>query len=258
MKRITRRLLIGLPLAFVGVLAVEALAAGRGEYAPDDPGFVVDAAARPAAGGATGAPLRLVMLGDSTVAGLGATSAEGSLAVQTAQRAADELGRDVHVTGLGVSGARTADVASDQVPQLVDGEYDVVVIVIGSNDVTHATPPWRFDDETRQMLTRAVEAGGGAPVVLGGIPLFGSATALAQPLRGVVDLYAKPLRRIQSAVAAQVDGVTFVDIAAEASPRFAGVPDAMSPDGFHPADKGYGFWADALAPAVTRLAATPR
>ena len=239
---------VGLPLAFVGLLAVEAMVAARREYAPDDPGYLVEATVTPASGTTSDvAPVEMVMLGDSTVAGLGAPTAEESLAVLTAQRVADELGRPVAVRGLGVSGARTADVLRDQIPDVENA--DVVVVVIGSNDVTHATAPWRFDDQTRAMLSEATSRTG-APVVLGGIPLFGSATALAQPLRGVVDLNARLLRRIQATVAGEVADVTFVNIARLASPRFRGVPEAMSEDGFHPGPVGYGFWADAIAPAV--------
>ena len=250
-RRLTVGAVVGLPLAFVGLLAVEAAIAARGEYEPSDPGYVVEATVDPASGDASAAaPLKLVMLGDSTVAGLGAPTEEQSLPVQTAQRVADLLGRRVEVRGLGVSGARTADVTAGQLPQVT--EADVVVIVIGSNDVTHGTPPWRFDDLTREMLVTATEQTD-APVVLGGIPLFGSATALAQPLRAVVGAYARPLRNLQARQVAAVDGVTFVNIAVEASPRFRGVPDAMSGDGFHPAPIGYGFWADALAPAIADL-----
>jgi lysophospholipase L1-like esterase len=49
--------------------------------------------------------------------------------------------------------------------------------------------------------------------------------------------------------------VVFVDLAEQASPRFLGVPEATSPDGFHPSPVGYGFWADALAPAVVEALA---
>lgn len=250
-RRVVAGVAVGVPLAFVGVVAVQALVATRGEYLPADVGYDVQARVAPAAGdadaGAT--PIRMAMLGDSTVAGVGSPTVDGSLVVQTAQRVADRTGRPVQAWGFGVSGARTADVRHEQAPQLEAGAFDVVVVVIGSNDTTHATPWWRFDDETRSMLA-SVRDQVGAPVVLGGIPLFGSATALGRPLRDIVDAYARPLRRAQRAAAAQVDGVTFVNIAVEASPRFRGVPDAMSSDGFHPAPVGYGFWADALAPAV--------
>lgn len=248
-----RRLAIGtaagLPLAFVALLAVEAVMATRGQYLPAHFGDRVDATVEPGDDQAAGTTLRMVMLGDSTVAGVGSPTAEQSLPVLTAQRVSDATGRRISVTGLGVSGARTAHVAREQIPLLGD-DVDVVVIVIGSNDTTHATPPWRFDDLTREMLAAAQDKAPGAVIVLGGVPLFGSADALAQPLRWVVDQYAKPLRSIQRRVADERD-VTFVNIAVEASPRFRGVPEAMSSDGFHPAPVGYGFWADALAAGIT-------
>lgn len=237
----------GLPLAFVALLGVEAAMATRGQYLPADFGDRVDATVEPT-GDVGSTTLRMVMLGDSTVAGVGSATTSETLPVLTAQRVADALGVGVRVTGLGVSGARTVDVAREQIPLLPD-DVDVVVIVIGSNDTTHATPPWRLDDQTREMIAAARGAAPDAQVVLGGVPLFGSATALAQPLRWVVDQYAKPLRRVQRRVAAEA-GITFVNIAVEASPRFRGVPDAMSSDGFHPAPTGYGFWADALAVGV--------
>lgn len=251
---------VGVPVAFVALLAVEAVMATRGQYLPAHFGDRVDATLQPAAGETTGSTLRMVMLGDSTVAGVGAPTAGGSLPVQTAQRVADATGRPVSVTGLGVSGARTLDVIEEQAV-LLDGDADVVVIVIGSNDTTHATPPWRIDDQTRQMIDAVRRNAPDAAVVLGGVPLFGSADALAQPLRWVVDQYAKVVRSAQQQVATEA-GITFVNIAVEASPRFRGVPEAMSSDGFHPAPVGYGFWADALAEGITRgatpPAATPR
>lgn len=247
---------VGVPVAFVAVLAVEAMMATRGEYLPAHFGDRVDATLQPAAPQATAGALRLVMLGDSTVAGVGAPTTDGSLPVLTAQRVADAIGRPVSVTGLGVSGARTLDVAQEQAV-LLDGDADVVVVVIGSNDTTHATPPWRIDDQTAEMIAAVGRNAPGASVVLGGVPLFGSADALAQPLRWVVDQYAKVVRRAQRQVAADA-GITFVNIAVEASPRFRGVPEAMSSDGFHPAPVGYGFWADALAAGITdALGATP-
>ena len=244
-------LAVGLPLAFVALLAVEVAIAGRREYF-ETPGYEVEGTLDPEGGG-TGQPLEMVMLGDSTVAGLGAETVEDSLVLQTAQRAAEAAGRPVHARGLGVSGARTADVRDEQLPQ-VDSDVDVIVIVIGSNDATHLTPFWSFDELTASMFAAARERAPDAAIVLGGIPLFGEARALDEPLRSVVDGYASVLRGVQRRTAEDTPGVTFVNIAVEASPRFVGVPDAMSRDGFHPAATGYGFWADALGPAVAEAA----
>ena len=95
----------------------------------------------------------------------------------------------------------------------------------------------------------------GAPVVFGGTPRFYGVGAFLQPLRAIVDGYAAVLRDDLQDVAARYPDLRFVDIAELASPRFLGVPDAMSSDEFHPSTIGYGFWADALAPAVVEVAA---
>lgn len=226
-------------LALLGVLGAQAMIA-RGRDYPFE-GFVrvsyrVDGAL-PA--------LRIAMLGDSTVAGVGVTQESDTLPAQTAQRVAQRTGRAVEVEGFGVSGAKTKEVMT-QLQQRDD--FAVVVVVIGSNDVTKLTPPWRFRAQTERMLD-ALEG----PTIVGGIPLFGGATAIPRPLRDVVRWYAGVLRRAQMQVVGQHPDALFVNIAELASPRFRGVADAMSSDGFHPAAVGYGFWADALAPAIVHV-----
>ncbi len=244
-----RRLVLtaaGAVLGLGALLGVEIVVAANREYLPTDPGYVVEATV----GQGSGEPVELVVLGDSTVAGVGSPTLDDALAIQVAERAAAELGRPVHVVGYGASGARTDDVRTEQVPQLLDAGVDVVLVVIGSNDVTHLTPWWQMDDRTAAALTAARQRAA-APVVLGGIPQFRTVPALDRPLRDLVGAYAGPLRDAQRAAVERLgEGYAFVDIAAEASPRFVGVPGAMSSDGFHPSEVGYGYWADALAPAV--------
>ena len=232
--------------ALVALIGVELVLLGRREYLPADPGYVVDATVEPAKG-ATGAPLRLAVLGDSTVAGVGSPTEDEALPVLIARRVAEATGRAVQVTGFGVSGARTATLVTDQLP-LVEGGFDAVVLVIGSNDATHATPWWTFRAGTAEILERAAALA--TAVVLAGTPRFSGTEIIPEPLRTFVDRYSGVLRGEQRAAVAAVPGTRFVDLAAEASPRFAGVPEATSPDGFHPSPIGYGFWADAIAPSV--------
>jgi lysophospholipase L1-like esterase len=155
-------------------------------------------------------------------------------------------GRAVRVTGHGVSGARTATVA--QQLDAVAASVDAIVVIVGANDATHATPWPRFRRELDALLA---ETAARAPVtVLAGTPRFHRNPIIPEPLRTFVDRYSGLLRGQQRAAARATRGVRFVDLAAEASPRFLGVPEATSVDGFHPSPIGYGFWADALAPSV--------
>lgn len=233
-------------LGFVALIAVELFLLGRREFLPSDPGYLIDARVDPS-DGATGDPLRLAVLGDSTVRGVGSPTEATSLAVQIAQRVADATGRPVNVTGFGVSGARTASLTVDQLP-LVGAGFHVIVLVIGSNDATHATPWPELGRQTAQMLERATSLAG--VVVLAGTPRFKGAEVIPEPLRTMVDRYSGILRGEQRTAAEASERVRFVDLAEEASPRFDGVPESFSADGFHPSPIGYGFWADAIAPAV--------
>ena len=247
--RLIRRVLVvaGLGMtAFVALVGVELVLLSRREYLPSDPRYLVDTRVEPPAG-ATGDPIRMAVLGDSTVAGVGSPTEPESLPVLIADRVAAATGRAVEVTGFGVPGARTGTLTSEQLPLVGDG-YDVLVLVIGSNDATHATFWPTLGRQTDDMLDRATAIG--APVILAGTPRFSGTEIIPEPLRTLVDRYSGVLRREQLAAAAGRPSVRFVDLAAEASPRFEGVPAATSSDGFHPSPIGYGFWADAIAPAV--------
>ncbi len=251
-----RRLLLGVGFvlgALVGLIGVELVLLSRREFLPMDPGYRVDARI-PAPDGATDDPVRLAVLGDSTVAGVGSPTEEESLAVLIGERVAAGLGRAVEVTGYGISGARTATVLADQLPRLA-ADVDAIVLVVGANDATHATPWRRLREDTEAMLRRAGERA--AVVVLAGTPRFHANEIIPEPLRTMVDRYSGLLRGEQRAAVAAVGTARFVDLAAEASPRFLGRPEATSPDGFHPSPVGYGFWADALAPPVVEALAAP-
>lgn len=243
-----KRALVFVAFAFAGfgaLIGVEFLLLSRREYLPSDPGYRIDARVEPSSGPGDAAPVRLAVLGDSTVVGVGSPTELESLPVLIAQRVADG-GRPVEVTGFGVSGARTATLSAEQLP-LPEG-FDMVVLVIGSNDATHATPWPDLRRQTAEMLERATASG--ASVVLAGTPAFSSTEIIPEPLRTMVDRYSGILRGEQRAAAADFPAVRFVDLAADASPRFSGRPNATSSDGFHPSPIGYGFWADAIAPAV--------
>jgi lysophospholipase L1-like esterase len=228
-----------------GLIGTELVLLSRREFLPLDPGYAVDELI-PSPTGHESAPIRLAVLGDSTVAGVGSPTAAESLPALIAQRVAGATGRAVRVTGHGVSGARTAT-AAEQLAR-IGGNVDAMVVIVGANDATHATPWPRFRRDLEALLAAAAAR---APViVLAGTPRFHRNPVIPEPLRTFVDRYSGLLRGQQRAAARAADGVQFVDLAADASPRFLGVPEATSVDGFHPSPIGYGFWADALAPSL--------
>ena len=203
-------------------------------------------------------PIRLAALGDSSVAGVGAEGLYGCLAVQIAARVAAATRQPVHVRGYGVSGARTADVTTMQVQALdVADPPDAIVVVVGTNDVAHATPPWRYIRDVAR-LHRSLRERLGAAIVYCSLPEFRAITVISGPLRVLAVGYGRLLGGLQRRTLAARSGAWWVDARREAGPAFLRRPDAMSADRYHPSALGYALLADTLAPAVVAALASRR
>ena len=189
---------------------------------------------------------RLVWLGDSTAAGVGASGTPATLPSQVA----DGLGGpDTSVSVVAVSGARAADVLADQVPKVAGLRPDLVLISVGANDTIHLTGRGTFR-RTYEDLVRALPAG--VPAVLLGVPDMGAIPRFLQPLRAVSGWRG---RRIDAEVRKVADstGAIYVDIAGPTGPPFRRWPSRyFSADDFHPSDAGYGLWADAVVQVLSR------
>ena len=246
--------------AFAGVVAVQILRLRRMEFLPGHPGFIIDHIVPPTDAPATGPRLRLVVLGDSTTAGVGVQRPREALPYVLARHLADAEARPVHVVSFGWAGARIADLPRSQLPRALqpwraaDSEpflpgADAVAIVIGSNDATHNTPPGRFRADLRATLETVRSSAPRARVVLAGIPAFRGALRAIEPLIFLADQYARLLRPIGRAEA-QRAGAAYADLAAEVPERIRGRTDILSSDQFHPSAAGYAAWADVIAEAL--------
>jgi lysophospholipase L1-like esterase len=210
------------------VLAVEIQLARAGTRLPDLD-LVLD---RPGEG------RRVVWLGDSTAAGVGASTSAGALVSQVA----DGLPA-TSVSVLAVSGARVADVLEDQVPKVAGLEPRLILISVGANDTIHLTGRGTFRD-TYEKVVRALP--NGVPVVLLGVPDMGAIPRFAQPLRAVAGWRGRNVDAEVRRVAADT-GAVYVDIAGPTGPPFRRHPGRyFAADDFHPSDAGYGLWADAV------------
>ncbi len=216
------------------VLVVEIQLARAGRRLPDLE-LVLD---RPGSG------RRVVWLGDSTAAGVGASSSPGALPSQVADGLAA-----TSVSVLAVSGARVADVLEDQVPKVAGLEPHLILISVGANDTIHLTGRGTFR-HTYEKVVRALP--GGVPVVLLGVPDMGAIPRFAQPLRAVAGWRGRNVDAEVRRVATDT-GAAYVDIAGPTGPPFRRHPDRyFAADDFHPSDAGYGLWADSVLNVLRR------
>ncbi len=198
--------------------------------------------------GQPGAPVDLLLVGDSIAAGLGATRRKDTLGGRLAKALAGHLGRPVRLRTAAVVGAESSDLAA-QLDGLPRGyRPDVVVIIVGGNDVTHRVPVAAATAALRAAVDRI--RGVGAAVVVGTCPDLGALRAVPQPLRGIGSRLSRQLAEAQAAQASQA-GARVVSLRRAVGPFFHIDPDGMfSLDRFHPSALGYRRTAEALLPAV--------
>jgi lysophospholipase L1-like esterase len=228
-----------------GVLKVEAKLARRivgkpFEGAPDDNGQY---------GSGRGYPVQLVVLGDSSAAGMGADTAQQTVGAIIANGISALSGRPVRLTNVAVSGAESSGL-DQQLANALDkvDNPDIAVILIGANDVTH-----RIDKSIAvrhlEQTVRALRATD-CEVIVGTCPDLGTIEPVAQPLRLLARRWSRDLAAAQTVAVVEAGGRT-VSLADLLGPQFATFSrELFSHDGFHPSPAGYARVASALLPSV--------
>ena len=229
-------------LALGVMIAVEIVVAVRRDYLPTEPALEI--------GGTFGSGARaatLVVLGDSTGAGVGADGPDTAYPALLASRLAEDLGLNLRLVDLAVSGARVHDVLSEQVPAALEHDADVYLVAIGANDVTHLTGLGSVRSGVEDIVGRLSNSG--VEVVVAGAPDM-RAPAFAEPLRSIVGWRGRAVTD-EIERAARREGAVVVPLADRTRGFFRDQPEShYSADLFHPSATGYARWADAFYPEV--------
>ncbi|WP_309620243.1 SGNH/GDSL hydrolase family protein, partial [Salinibacterium sp.] len=150
-------------------------------------------------------PLRLLVLGDSTAAGVGAATQDEALPGNLARGLRAHTGRGVHWQAVGRNGATARDLVTDYLDTAVTGRWDVVFLTIGANDALGLRTRAAFARDIRSILTALTAV---SPVVLvSSLPAFFRFELLPNPLRFNLYLHSQSLEDAARGVAATFDTV---------------------------------------------------
>lgn len=196
----------------------------------------------------------MVVLGDSTAAGLGVDRPRDTPAALLACGLAERLHRPVLLRNVAVSGATSLGL----VPQLEIAALwrpDVAVILVGANDVTHRI---RVPVAIAHLAQTVRELrGGGCEVVVGTCPDLGTIRPIQPPLRWMARRLSRQLAAAQTYAVVEAGGTT-VSLADLVGPTFYASPSQMfSADRFHPSADGYAAAAAAILPTLVAAAGGP-
>ena len=195
------------------------------------------------------APLRLLIAGDSSAAGVGVTDQADALAGLLPQRLAQAFGRPVQWrlvarTGVDVNGL------IGLLARLSAERYDLAVVAIGVNDVTARTPPARWRARLDALDATLRERFGAPALYVGALPPMHRFPALPQPLRWYLGRHARRLdTELAGWAASRAPRVRRVETAL---PESGATADLVAADGFHPGALAYRLWADALTSEIER------
>jgi lysophospholipase L1-like esterase len=183
-------------------------------------------------------PFRLLVLGDSTAAGVGVTDPDHGLGGNLARVLAERTGRGVRWFALGQAGATSQDLRKRFLPQALEDDYDVIFLSIGANDTLAFRPRAAFLDDFRAVLTALRGRSPHARIVVANIPVFSWFTVIPNPLRWALNLHAINLADAARREVARDPGAHMSPPPPTYSTRF------FARDRFHPSEEGYRDWAD--------------
>ena len=190
-----------------------------------------------------GPVLRLLILGDSAAAGVGAPHQDDALLGQLLRRLTPgyTVSWDLQAT----TGHRSED-ALERLRGLDSGSYDVAVTSLGVNDVTGMTRRGLFRENQARLRQVLRNDFGVRRILVSGLPPMHGFPALPQPLRWHLGARASQLNDDLRQDVANDESAEFVDV------RFTEDQSLMSADGFHPGPDVYAVWADLLVQAINR------
>ncbi len=193
-------------------------------------------AAAPWSGTVTGdEPLRLLVIGDSTAAGVGAETQDDALPGNLARELAAVTSRGVTWRAVGRNGATARDLITDHLEDATAEHWDVVFLSIGANDALGLRSRGAFARDIRSILTRLRAV---SPVVLvSSLPAFFRFELLPNPLRFNLYLHSQNLEGAARSIVASMTGV---HMSPPPPPYTEGF---FATDLFHPSASGYRDWA---------------
>jgi lysophospholipase L1-like esterase len=192
-------------------------------------------------------PLRLLAIGDSTATGVGADRLDDGLVVQTAIRLAPLQRRAVAWRIIGLEGSTAAQVLERFLPEVDEGPWDAILLLVGANDALQLVGRRPFARAVRGLLAGLRErlASGGV-IGVTGTPQIDTFVWLPQPIRSLMGGHARTLDDVQQRIAAEQPGVIHLPTPAIVEPQ------QHAADGFHPSADGYRLWAGVVAPRISQ------
>ena len=172
-------------------------------------------------------------IGDSIIAGVGASVLEKALVGQTAVALASGMDCSVAWRAEGMSGATTAKIHARLLPRVSDEQPDLVVLSAGVNDILALKRSRAWQKDLGGLLDALQENFPEAWIAIVGMPPLHGFPLLPQPFRALIGMRGRTFDSLIASEARRRPRCVHVALDFEPEPKH------LAEDGFHPSESSY-------------------
>jgi lysophospholipase L1-like esterase len=184
--------------------------------------------------------VKLLVIGESTVAGLGARTHETALAGPFSFFLSEALERPVEWLAIGKNGVTARRTIDELVPLVPDDEeFDFVLLGVGGNDVLKVSSPKRWRADMMELISIMRERYPECGIFMTNAPAVHLSPVLPQPIKGLLGGLAKMHDINTKEFTRDLERVYYFHRPTE-------VPHDFWADGIHPSETGYRLWSERM------------
>lgn len=181
--------------------------------------------------------VKMLVIGESTVAGLGAKTHETALAGQFAHFLSEKIGKSVEYFVIGKNGVTAEKTMKLLVPQIPENEkFDYIMLGVGGNDVLKLNSPRKWRRDAIKLINFMREKYPDAIMFMTNAPAVHLSPVLPQPIKFLLGNLSALHDKNSREFIPQMDRIYYFH-------RPDDITEGFFADGIHPSEKGYTDWS---------------
>lgn len=184
-----------------------------------------------------------VAIGDSTVEGIGASHSSKSVPALVFEKIKEDK-KEAVFYNLGKGGAKVRDVINSQLARTIELKPNLITISVGGNDLHRRTKLKHFEKDFLHLI-KTLKEKTDARIIISNIPDVSLLPSLSIFVKYLAKFMSRRLNRVINKYAKEFRCI-LIDLHEGSRSHSRKYKDLISPDGFHPSDRGYSFWANAI------------
>lgn len=183
--------------------------------------------------------VNMLVLGESTASGVGASTHETGLAGQFAKFLGEKIGKSVHWRVVGKSGITIKRTIKELVPEIPNEKFDYIMLALCGNEVLSLHSPRVFRRDMQRLLAILREKNPNATFFITNAPAVRLSPVLPFTIKFILGHLSALHDANAQEITAKMERVFYFH-----QPR--SVPADFFADGLHPSEAGYTAWSKGM------------